>query len=145
MPLWLKPINQTFLLKKGLILNTSPVSIETVSLHNTAPCNKWMIKSPYPIYANLCVPVAICEVWFRIRCWTESTDTITHSFLCAVRIISTLISPQFEITLCSTARALARTRNKQKTLDVKKTHELFQKNSSSWHIHKVSIFLICTK
>lgn len=45
---WLKPLHQTFLLKKRLILHSSPLSIETVSLHNTVPCNKLQLRMTVP-------------------------------------------------------------------------------------------------
>lgn len=118
--------------------------------NHTVPSNKQLqlhmiAKKPYPLYANLCVPVANCEVLFSLRCWAESTDTITHSFFRTVRLISTLISLVLESTLCSTAGALTRARKK------KRKHRCKEK---AWTIPELLIlkttqtfntFLVCAK
>lgn len=106
---WLTPINQTSIQKKRLGLH----SCEVQKWYQFTIISKKALK-PYPLYANLCVPVAHCEVLFGFRYWAESTDTIAHSFLSTVRIIPTLICPGFEITLGSAARALAGAGNKHR-------------------------------
>lgn len=62
---------------------------------------------PYPVEADLSLPVAGGEVGLGLRCGTLGTDSVTHALVSALRLLSALLITALVRALGGAAGTLA--------------------------------------